>query len=233
MQEIRVGGMDVVFAPPGVSGPAPGVVVVHELFGLNSDIRSITGRIRDWGYAVAAPDLYSDGFRPLCIARTVRDAFGSGHEGANRLDEVRRWLVGRDDVQDDRVGVIGFCMGAGLAVVAAASHPYRVASVNYGEVPEGADALADICPVVGSYGGQDRRLLPSAHRLRAALAVRGVPHDVEIYPAAGHSFLNQAAPAVFRRFGVGYEPSAAADAWARIERFFAEHLRDERTTGSP
>ena len=88
-------------------------------------------------------------------------------------------------------------------------------------------------PDRGRYGGKDRTVRDVA-RLRDALRAHGVPHDVEVYPSAGHSFLNDAynGPLAMRtvlrplvKLGhVGPEPVAAADAWRRIEEFFAEHL---------
>lgn len=84
--------------------------------------------------------------------------------------------------------------------------------------------------MVASYGGRDRMLKGAAARLESVLEGAGVPHDVKEYPGAGHSFLNDAenAPRLLRPLtrisGIGPEPESAADAWRRIEGFFAEHL---------
>jgi carboxymethylenebutenolidase len=107
-----------------------------------------------------------------------------------------------------------------------------VASVNYGHLPRDLDgALRDACPVVASYGGRDRGLRGAAARLAAALDRAGIPHDVKEYPAAGHSFLNDAPsgplplrPVMRALIGAWPEPASAADAWRRIEAFFGEHL---------
>jgi len=85
--------------------------------------------------------------------------------------------------------------------------------------------------MVASYGGRDRSLPDAAAKLEQALTGAGVVHDVKEYPTAGHAFLNDAenGPRVlrplFRVAGIGPEPTAAADAWQRIERFFAMHLQ--------
>jgi carboxymethylenebutenolidase len=85
--------------------------------------------------------------------------------------------------------------------------------------------------VVASYGGRDRTMKHAAARLQDALSRAGVVHDVKEYPTAGYAFLNDVdvGPRVlrplFRVTGVGPEPTAAADAWQRIEDFFARHLR--------
>jgi len=106
-----------------------------------------------------------------------------------------------------------------------------VASVNYGMVARKAEqALAGACPIVASYGQKDRLMRGMAPKLERVLTTLGVEHDVKAYPNAGHSFLNDApnGPALLRPLlkvlNVGPEPASAADAWRRIEAFFAEHL---------
>ena len=229
MEQHTVDGTRVRYArPDDVTTAVAGIVVVHELFGVNDDIRDIAGRIAGQGYAVAVPDLYTGGVKPLCIARTVLDVFGRHSEQTSvRIEAVRSWLASQPGVAGDRIGVIGFCMGAGIAVMSAARGDFAAASINYGDVPKDTSLLEGICPVVGSYGAQDRRLRPAADRLERALTDLGVPHDVKVYPGAGHSFLNRSVPGVVQRVAsVGYRPEQAADAWERILAFFATHLAE-------
>lgn len=220
--------------PPG-AGPWPGVVVLPEAFGLTDDIRGIADRFAAEGYLAFAPALYS--------LRCVRRAFSevtSGRRGpvGARIDASRSWLAARADCSG-RVGVIGFCLGGGFALLAAPRDVFDAAAVNYGAVPENAaEVLRGSCPVVASYGGKDRALRGHARRLDEALESLEVPHDVREYPSAGHSFLNHLklpgpALSVVERLGLGYEPEAAEDAWERILAFFATYLRPRPAPSAP
>jgi carboxymethylenebutenolidase len=213
--------------PPVGSGPWPGVVLIHEIVGLVDDVRDHAGRLAAAGYLALAPDLYSAGGAVRCVRATLRAlAAGAGPALAD-IDAARAWLAARPDCTG-RIGVIGFCMGGGFALLTAA-RGFTASAPNYGPLPDDLDAaLEDACPVVASYGAKDRGLPGAAARLEEALTRAGVPHDVKEYPGAGHSFLNRhnvgpAAP-LLRVGGVGYHAASAEDAWSRILRFFDQHL---------
>lgn len=223
VQLVDVDGTRVLAHRPATPAPWPGVVVLHEASGLNRDMRRIVHHLVDLGYATAAPALFSGGIG--CIASTARDALDPSRRGTtDRIERVRRWLADRDGVDGDRIGIIGFCLGGGFAVVAAARSPFAAAAVNYGRVPEDPALIAGSCPVVANYGAEDL-LVPkaTAGRYEAALTEHGVPIDVEVFPGVGHSFMNDE-PAALRPLRIAFDGPAAERAWGRIERFFAEHL---------
>lgn len=224
-------GLTGVLAVPSGEGPWPGVVVVHEAFGVTDVMRRQVDHLASLGYLALMPDLFSQGGARRCLIATFR-ALRSGEGRAfTDIETARTALLDRAD-SNARVGILGFCMGGGFALMAASGHGFDAASTNYGMLPRDEEALEHACPVVGSYGGRDRSLPNASAKLATRLERAGVPHDVKEYPTAGHSFLNDAedGPAALRWItrrimGAGPEPAAAGDAWRRIDGFFHEHLR--------
>ena len=216
-------------ALPVGTGPYPGVVVIQDALGLSDDIREQADRLAAAGYLAFAPDLYSGrGIR--CVLATLQ-ASRSGRGAAYADIEAARQLLAQREDCTGRIGIIGFCMGGGFALLCAPSGGFEAASVNYGELPkDAAERLAGACPIIASYGARDRGLRGRAQRLEVALSSAGVVHDVKEYPDAGHSFLNRfnAGPLLtplMHVAGLGYHHPSAEDAWRRILGFFEEHLR--------
>lgn len=214
---------------PDGTGPWPGIVMVHEIFGVTEVMHQHAERLAAAGYLTLEVDLYSAGRKPVCLVSTMRALVSGQGRAFADIEAARRWLTGNPD-GTGRVGVIGFCMGGGFALLTA-ERGFDAASANYGKLPGDLDAaLEAACPIVASYGGKDRSLRNAASALESTLSRLGVDHDVKEYPTAGHAFLNEAesGPRVLRPLlrvsGIRPDPVAAADAWVRIEAFFAEHL---------
>jgi len=203
------------------------------------DVRRLAGA----GYLAAAPDLYRGGRRSMCLIRMFREARARRGRTFEDLDAVRRWLAVRPDCTGS-VGVIGFCMGGGFALLMAADHRFDAASVNY---PTAASdvytegVLEGACPLVGSFGAEDRANRGTGDRLERILTAVGVDHDIRTYPGAGHAFLNDHDPAdvpalfaVLGRLTGGadsFDDASARDARERILSFFDRHLaRDHQVS---
>lgn len=216
---------------PERGSASPGVIVLHELFGLNGDIRRITQRFADNGYAALAPDLYSVGpsLKPICIMRTMKTLQQGQGRAIDDIESARAWLAQRDDVDQSRMAVAGFCLGGGFAILHAARSPVGAAAVFYGRVPRDASELEGICPVVASYGERDRTFVGQAERLREHLDELGVEHEITVYPGAGHSFMSsygglQGRLVRHSRMSIGYHEESAEAAWRTMLEFFDRSL---------
>jgi len=222
--------MRAALARPASPAPRPAVIVIHEILGLNDDIRRIAGRIADLGWVALAPDLYdTEGPRVLCVLRAMLALRRREGPAFADLEAARTWLAARPEVDPRRTGVIGFCMCGGFALLYAVRAPLSAAGVFYGDVPSTADELRGVCPVVGGYGERDRLFAGQGRRLETLLTALGVPHDVRIYPDAGHSYMSRhegllATLAAWGPMKVGWNRDAEEDSLRRVEALFRAHL---------
>lgn len=221
-----------VATPPG-EAPCPAVVVIHDILGMTHDLHSQADWLASEGYLVAAPDLFDGGTVLGCVRTVMRDF--SRREGPlfEKIEATRQWLL-HHERSTGKLGVIGFCLGGGFALLLAPRGEYDVASVNYGSIPERADDLLErACPIIASYGGEDRMLKGAAADLETILTNAGVEHDIKEYPGAGHDFMTDHSrdrvpfliKVVAAVLGGDYEPEAAEDSRRRIRDFFARHLK--------
>lgn len=226
--DVTIGDRRAVFSRPAGAGRWPGVVMLHEAFGINDVLRRQAVRLASAGYLVVAPDLLGEGPRIGCMKRAFQSLTSRQGRPFEVISQARAWVAEQRGCTG-RVGVIGFCMGGGFALVAA-SEGFAAASVNYGMIPDDVDqVLRGACPIVGSYGGKDR-MSAAVPKLASALESHRIDYDLKIYRNAGHSFLNDApvgpvlARPLMKIAHVGPEPASATDAWKRIEAFFGRHL---------
>jgi carboxymethylenebutenolidase len=215
---------------PEGKGIWPGVIMVHEVFGIDDNMRAQMTRLTQSGYVVMMPNLYSRGGARKCLTATFRGLASGTGQAFEDIQAAKELLQSRKDVTK-KVGVIGFCMGGGFALLLA-NQGYDAANSNYGMLPTDMEsALAGACPILGNYGAKDNQLKDAKKKLDQTLTKLNVVHDIKLYPDAGHAFMNpkQGGGPFFgtllRITGAKPNPEAAKDAWQRIDSFFAEHLK--------
>lgn len=209
---------------PRGSGTAPGIVVVHEWWGLNRQIRGVARRLAREGYVAIVPDLYhgrlaADAEDAHALSRAL-DADAAVADLAAALV----WLRAQPRAARTRTGVLGFCMGGGLAQALAVGRPEVAACVVYYGTPEADSArLARLdAPLLGHFGADDRGIaVERVERFRERLREAGRKAEIHVYPGAGHAFANE------EREG-SYHPDAARVAWARTLAFLQKHLKSDR-----
>lgn len=212
------GEMDSFFAKPEGAGPFPGVVVIHEIFGLNDDIRGITKQFAEHGYAALAVDLFSNRNRMVCMLQIMHGMMIRPLNNS-MLDDLKSTvavLQKQMNVDASRIGTVGFCLGGAYAVqLAITDKGMKAASVFYGANPKPLEAVAEACPIVGSYPDKDFTT-KAARELETSLTNYNIPHDIKIYEDTKHSFMSQQRTPT--------EVEASKDAWQRMVSFFGEHL---------
>jgi carboxymethylenebutenolidase len=208
------------YTPEG-KGPFPGIVVVHEWWGLTDWVKGQAAKLADQGYAALAVDLYRGkvGTTPEEAHEIMR---GVPEDRVKRdLEAAFQFLAAQPNVKPDRIGAIGWCMGGGYALDLALEEPRLAADViNYGAMPTDPGAISKInAPMIGFFGALDRGITPDdVKQFGAAMDKLGKKIEVTIYPDAGHAFENP-------NNKDGYRPADAADAWSKTVVFLASTLK--------
>lgn len=212
-------------ARPAGDKSAPGLVLIHEWWGLNDWIKKQADRYAALGYVAIAPDLYH--------GEVAKDA-EHAHELMRGLADERAvadmkaayaHLVKMKQTGGKPIGVMGWCMGGGLALKLAIAEP-RVACtvICYGKPVTDVDQLKKIKgPLLGIWGATDRGI--EVEPFKKALDEAGAKHTHHIYPSAGHAFLNE----TNKR---GYNKEQAEKAWIEIDGFLASALSQSQRKGA-
>ena len=227
-EQIDVGdkSMNVYVAAPHDAGPHPGIVLIQEIFGVNTHIRQVAERWAREGYFVAAPDLF----------HRQGDRFESGYEnlapGFDRMNKLRddefvrdagallEWMRTQSAVRKDRIGVTGFCMGGRLTTLTALTQDVQAAIAFYGAgVGAFCERFGELrAPILFFFGGKDNYIPQTeVEKVRAALKEHGKTGEAMVYEDAGHGFFCDAR-------GSYHKPSAD-DAWKHATEWFARHLK--------
>lgn len=202
------------------SGSGQGILVLQEWWGLVPHIRKVADRFTAAGFVALAPDLFHGEsttspdeagrmLMALNINRTAQD-----------LQKAAEYLLNHEAVVGNKLGVVGFCMGGQLALLAATVSDKIGATVDfYGIHPNVKPDFSKLnSPVLGIFGEKDSSVPPDTVKaLEAAIQQAGGTIETHTYPDADHAFFNDTRPEV-------YNPDAALDAWNRTISFLQHHL---------
>ncbi len=209
----------ILYTPQG-KGPFPGLVVIHEWWGLNDWVKEQASKLADEGYVALAIDLYRGK-----VATTPEEAHeimrGVPSDRANRdLLAAAAYLRSLKNVNPAKVGDIGWCMGGGYALDLAIADPQlKAAVINYGHLASDRATLQKInAAILGIFGGQDRGIPPAdVNKFEADLKALGKPAEIKIFPDAGHGFENPS--------NEHYRADDARQAWELTTSFLAKYLK--------
>jgi len=207
-------------AVPQGKGPFPALVVIHEWWGLNDQIRAVTADLARTGYAALAVDLFRgtlakspDEARKLVMGLDASQAISDLHEAF-------QFLSGRPYVKKGKVGSLGWCFGGGYSLGLAISQPDLAACVvYYGRLESDLAKLSKIrSPVLGFFGQDDASIpVAAVNGFEAAMKQAGRQIETHVYPGAGHAFANPTRTDAYR-------PEATKDSWDRMMKFLSSTL---------
>ncbi len=227
-------------APEG--GKHPGLIIIHEVWGLNDNIKDISERIAKEGFVVLAPDLLAgsgviekltpditEGVKNPATRdeaqKKMREATSPIHSPefaemtVEKLMKCVDFLL-KNEAVNGEVAVLGFCFGGTYSYALAASDSRIKAAVPfYGHGPEPLDKVKDIsCPVLAFYGEKDTRLVDDLPELEAKMKELGKDFQYKVYPNTGHAFFNDTNPTT-------YNKEAATDSWHKSLEFLRAHIK--------
>ena len=207
-------------AVPQGKGPFPALVVIHEWWGLNDQIRAAAADLAKAGYAALAVDLFRG-----TLAKSPEEAkkivMGlDASQAISDLQEAFQFLSSRPYVKKGKVGSVGWCFGGGYSLGLAISQPDLAACVvYYGRLESDTAKLSRIrSPVLGFFGKDDAGIpVAAVNGFEAAMKQAGRRIETHIYPGAGHAFANPTRTDAYR-------PEATKDSWGRMMKFLSSTL---------
>lgn len=210
--------LDGYLASPEGDGPFPALVLIHEIYGLNENMKDIARRFAAQGYVALAVNLFAGRPRAICMFRVMSGLLLNPlhNRGIHDLKAALTFLSEQPGVDASRVGAVGYCFGGSFVVAwACTDDRLQVIGPYYAANPRPLKAVARLCPVVGSYPDKDITT-PAGQKLDVELDRYQIPHDIKIYPGTKHGFFNDTSKV--------YDERAAQDSWGRVLAFFEEHL---------
>jgi carboxymethylenebutenolidase len=203
----------------------PAVVMIHEWWGLNENIKNMAETLAKEGYVVLAVDLYNGQ-----VAKTTESAQNlvskvreNPSEAINNLQHAVRYLASLDNVNSSKIASLGWCFGGGqslqLALNTEPEYPLATTIIYYGNLVSDQESISKIkWPLLGIFGDQDQSIsVESVKQFEEALNKNGITNEIYIYKGVGHAFANPS--------GDNYAPQETHDAWEKTVSFLKKYLK--------
>jgi carboxymethylenebutenolidase len=240
-KDINIDGVPAYHSYPEDGKKHPGLIVIHEIWGLVPHIKDVADRFAKEGYSVIAPNLFHEMTFEGRIIQTIFDEMQDpatrdeaqkkmreitapihapefGEKTLARLEECVKYLVEDSHVTTEEVGVVGFCFGGTYSLALAALDPRITAAVSFYGHPLKEEKISDLnCPILAFYGDQDSALLESLPAFRGQMKKHNKDFTAVVYPDTGHAFFNDTNA---RR----YDKKSAEDAWDKTLKFLKNNL---------
>lgn len=218
---VRVSGF---LVQPVREGKYPGIVMIHEWWGLNDQIKSMAAVLAGEGYVVFAVDLF-DGK----VAATIPEAQANIRDNPNektipKMQAAVKYLREQPNVDAAKIASLGWCYGGGQSFLLAANEDLQAAVIYYGQVSTDKAVISKLNePVIGFFGAEDSSIpVENVREFERALKEKGTSVEIHVYEGAGHAFANPTNTQAFRR-------EQAIDAWTKTLEFLKSNLKESST----
>jgi carboxymethylenebutenolidase len=201
----------------------PAVVMIHEWWGLNDNIKDMADELASEGYVVLAADLYNGEVattpdKAMQLVGTVRE---NPEQAISNLQSAVQYLASLPNVNSSKIASLGWCFGGGQSLQLALNseqNPLAATVIYYGNLVNDTNELSKInWPVLGIFGDQDQSIpVESVNAFEQALNETGITNEIYIYPGVGHAFANPS--------GDNYAPAETVDAWEKTLAFLKKHV---------
>ncbi len=208
-------------AQPKKDGKYPGIIMIHEWWGLNDNIKEMAKLLSQEGYVVLAVNLYGEVANTSERARELSSAARENPEkSVQNMRKAAEYLRALPNVNADKIASIGWCFGGGQSLQLALSGEKLSATIiYYGNLVDDKEKLSAISwPVLGIFAANDTGIpVSSVQSFNQSLNELGIANEIKIYPEVGHAFANPS--------GARYAPEETRDAWDKTVKFLEKHLK--------
>lgn len=205
-------------AKPAKPGNYPGVIMIHEWWGLNDNIKDMARELASQGYTVLAVDLFNGN-----VAKTPEEARTlvgglKQDEATKKMKDAANYL--RTVEKSPKVASLGWCFGGGQSLQLALNDGLDATVIYYGNLVTEKERLLNInWPVLGIFGREDQSIpVEKVDEFRQSLNELGINNEVYIYDGVGHAFANPTGP--------NYAPEKTKDAWEKTLNFLNRNLKE-------